>query len=439
MKPKHWLFLGLATAAVAESAACSSSFKSCNDSRTCAPAVGAGTGGLGDAGDTSQTPEAGAPTESEGGSAGVGGQGGDGAVVATPDAGAGGEGGAVGAVCDASVDLDADPKNCGRCGHDCLGGECYQAQCKPTVVAADQDEPGSLTTDGTYIYWAGTHDANAKTFYVARRRIDGSDAAKEIASSETQLPALTLSPTMLYWVDTAHVRGCSAPDCSEGAHDILETKSTRCIDALFANANSTLYWSCNSNYRANDGSLWALALPGTSDLRVEPNSGNPQAMTSDAENLYWGNSAGFNSENQLGSDGAIWRLALKTGARTKLVSALNAELNYLAAAGGWLYFSSYPSQQLQRIPLPYGAATPSTIADGLVTGTMADDHAIYWSDCEKGVINRCPHAGCQKPDTIVVGQTCPRLLAQDAASIYWLNSGNLGATVESYPIQRLAK
>jgi hypothetical protein len=32
---------------------------------------------------------------------------------------------------DACVDTQADPKNCGRCGHDCLGGACANGKCGP--------------------------------------------------------------------------------------------------------------------------------------------------------------------------------------------------------------------------------------------------------------------------------------------------------------------
>jgi cysteine-rich repeat protein len=84
MKPKHWLLLCLVAGGAAESAACSSSFHSCNDSRTCAPTAGAA--GLGDAGDNGRAPQAGAPDDS-----GNGGQ--PDVVGAGAEGGEGGEGG----------------------------------------------------------------------------------------------------------------------------------------------------------------------------------------------------------------------------------------------------------------------------------------------------------------------------------------------------------
>jgi hypothetical protein len=43
------------------------------------------------------------------------------------------------------VDLQSDPKNCGSCGHDCVGGACSAGQCQPWVVAQ--------TTQGDLIPW----------------------------------------------------------------------------------------------------------------------------------------------------------------------------------------------------------------------------------------------------------------------------------------------
>ena len=79
MKSRDWILLGVVGGFIALSAACSSDFKSCYDTRTCPPAAGAGSGG--DAGDDSS---AGSPK-----SAGAGGNlsaGGD-----QTDAGAAGE------------------------------------------------------------------------------------------------------------------------------------------------------------------------------------------------------------------------------------------------------------------------------------------------------------------------------------------------------------
>src|SRR4051812_14338287 len=53
------------------------------------------------------------------------------------------------AAADAAVESDAcdmalvstDDKNCGRCGHDCLGGACIDKKCQPVKLGSSSDAP----------------------------------------------------------------------------------------------------------------------------------------------------------------------------------------------------------------------------------------------------------------------------------------------------------
>lgn len=55
------------------------------------------------------------------------------------------------------VDTSSDSKNCGECGHDCLGGECKAGACMPTVVLEARSlEPAGVTFDGPIAIEDGT-------------------------------------------------------------------------------------------------------------------------------------------------------------------------------------------------------------------------------------------------------------------------------------------
>src|SRR5580693_2103781 len=52
------------------------------------------------------------------------------------------------AVVPCTADVAADPANCGRCNHDCLGGACYMGACQAVVLYAANDTPSSIVVDG---------------------------------------------------------------------------------------------------------------------------------------------------------------------------------------------------------------------------------------------------------------------------------------------------
>src|SRR5579859_7977141 len=49
--------------------------------------------------------------------------------------------------------LASDGKNCGRCGHDCLGDACAGGTCEPVALVLGQSSPQDVAVDDTYLYW----------------------------------------------------------------------------------------------------------------------------------------------------------------------------------------------------------------------------------------------------------------------------------------------
>ena len=335
------------------------------------------------------------------------------------------------------------------CGHDCLGGVCDVGSCQPTTVVTGQSRVSQISTDGTYLYWSGA-DTSGALYYIARRKVDGSDAVKVLANAETSAGTVAIVGAKVYWMARGHLRSCDAPNCTTGAVDAIATVSAaRCGYSMFyAPSKDRLFFGCSANYGMNDGSLWALNFPATTPVTVGPVPSSPTALASDGTNVYWINSSTYTNDSP-NADGGAWRVRLSDGVTTQLVPNVKGDVSYLAVGGNALYFTgniqvvqnpvTY-STAILRAPLPNGLATgslPKFVDINNVSGMVADDQYLYFTQYgNPGNVSRCAHAGCPTPEVIAPGVPGPENMTQDTGSIYWTTSV-LGATTGS--IQRLAK
>jgi hypothetical protein len=64
--------------------------------------------------------------------------------------------------CDSAA-LGWDKHHCGRCGHDCLGGDCRNGACDPVKIATQLHVPGAIaaSSDG-YVYWLDEFDGTVR-------------------------------------------------------------------------------------------------------------------------------------------------------------------------------------------------------------------------------------------------------------------------------------
>src|SRR5688572_29850472 len=69
-----------------------------------------------------------------------------------------------------------DPKNCGSCNHDCLGGTCEGGMCQPVVLTNQTQSPYRITVAGNYVYWTEITSPGR----IVRCPITGCSAPEEI-------------------------------------------------------------------------------------------------------------------------------------------------------------------------------------------------------------------------------------------------------------------
>ena len=110
--------------------------------------------------------------------------------------GAGGIGGvSAGGAGGCSASLETDPKNCGACGHDCLGGKCEGAICRPFSVAEiprEYTRAIGLSPDYVLVSGSGYQNGAAAIYSVDKssgavnrtrpQRVDGSYSRRMVGT-----------------------------------------------------------------------------------------------------------------------------------------------------------------------------------------------------------------------------------------------------------------
>ena len=101
-----------------------------------------------------------------------------------------------------------DAKNCGSCGHSCLGGACQAGVCQPVVLATGQNNPPDIAIDATNVYWV-TYGGGT----VMKCAIGGcNNTPTELASGQAGAQGIAVGATSVYWTADS-VKSCTISGC----------------------------------------------------------------------------------------------------------------------------------------------------------------------------------------------------------------------------------
>lgn len=373
-----------------------------------------GSGGRGGSGGTSGT--------SGGGAATSGGRAANGGTPPLPDASLGGaDAGADAssssdadacpphhAVCDAGsggcgANLDTDPHHCGRCGHDCLGGDCTDGICGAVRVAPPTNEDGfpkALAVDGAGVYFSRVRAFGAME---------------------------------------SGIFSCPLTGCGLGAPTVL-TLNTGEPQSILVHAN-TMYWS--------DGAGSRMVLCPTSGCASSPDTcaidqPAPGAIATDGESLYWSNQ-GTGPKGY--TDGTIMKASIATDGGTcgapETLAAVPRRPADMTLDGGTLYWITDPSDPLTADGALYSCSSagcsqkPTTVAPALIrpAAVTAQAGAVFWaSDSTHETNGQCKGDGaiytCKNckgvPRSLQQNMSCPSHITSDAEHVYWIETDATG-------------
>jgi hypothetical protein len=351
------------------------------------------------------------------------------------------------------ADLSNDPKNCGTCGHDCLGGTCGPmvdggaSVCQPVPIAAAQPiGPWGIALSAGNVYWS-----NSVTNQILTAAKDGGGvnvvAHDPQDGGEVSSPAdLQTDDKFVYWMDNlsnsdmtnpGRIARCPLAGCGDAASTVVATNIGYPIGLKVDDAG--VYWGdyySGAILAANktDGGIRLLTVDSAQSVA--------QDLAVDPSYVYWSTSSEYDrvSKDAGGPDGGPYSQLYVTGLFLDRPVSPG-----IAIDDTNLYFviNTDPDGLVQFIPKGgVGSGQPTTIASSLHNPfrVAVDATNVYWvnqgpdtgsdpaggvSQFLSGTIMMCPKAGCPAGPTLLAqNQAWPMYIAVDDQAVYWTNQGN---------------
>ncbi len=328
-------------------------------------------------------------------------------------------------------DLTSDSSNCGFCGYGCQGGNCAGSLCQPTTIVSGSCFGGDIAIDMTNIYWTNGVSAGAVYF----KPFASAANPQPISTSENIPSGIALGSNGVYWVDfnSGAVGTSEIVNGNFQIPDYFEPASGMAGPIAVAVDTHNIYWVNRVAGTVNQLPLSAMLGPANADAGTPPTvlaSGRdqPTALVVDSANIYWVDFGSTQSPTgtvnmvPIGGNNAQV-VPLATGQSQPNDIATSDTDTYVY----WVNQAQRPNGSVQRVPKA-GGTMPALLATTLggPTGIAVDAQYVYWTNFNDGTVQKVALAGPSEggaPYTLATGQDTPQAITVDSVSVYWASHG----------------
>jgi hypothetical protein len=401
-----------------------------------------------------------------GGTGGTGGAGGD------VGGAAGGAGGSTSCstgqtACAAEcANLSNDGSNCGRCGHDCLGGMCSNGSCLPITLAKVQAATGAiglaLNSSSVFTTSPGNSTAAWSLYGVPKTAVNTSPTPILTAAVGNNRTGFLGGNDTLFFAETGYnnspggnasmVISCNPANCASSQRSwyTLSDAVTACdpsAQECFVGMSSTNFFTFQYAKQGTNSQMspQSFSPPVTMASGIAPTATggylymagvygvDPSQTYAVLQRVSQDGTGGVSTLANLGPSGqyALDGPLVITGTRVYMVGA-NTGTNITG---------------LISVSLPNGVgnAAPSfidgtTMPSGNWIAAWGDDTAIYFATAALQWAT-CPASGCASaPIVLADASSALPFLVGDAQAIYWINrTTDVGGRTTGFSMMKIAR
>jgi hypothetical protein len=312
------------------------------------------------------------------------------------------------------TDIALDSKNCGACGHDCLGQTCNTGICAATPVG-QVGGPG-IAVDATYVYWTSPAGGG-----VMRATKNGTSVTR-LATAGAPV-GIAVQDSLVYFAD-------------QDAGTVQVAASDAAVATIFPNGRSpwavavegnALWWTdAVDQPTASPQSIvfhWSLDPNNPDGGKVKSGLTLPQGIA-----VYGG--IGYFTDT---GTNTVWSSVGPTVLSTNVIGSPYG----IAVDATGVYVTSRGSDgQVSKLTHTGGTPTSLTTSNGPGTadprGIAVKDGFVYWvcagTTPNSGSVFRVSVNG-GTPLELATGQPEPEAIAVDDQYVYWTTTGGTGSVM----------